>query len=191
MNHLRNVDLQVSGWAFAVSAQTEYPVECVKWLDFLYSDEGAFITNYGTHEGESYIEQPDGTYIWGELITNNPDGLTQNEVHTKYTTLNAPYEDYTRVSTAWNASQSGAQKIWTQSMDDWVIPTAVIMSADENKEYAGIMADIETYVSEYTIKYIMGVNSIGHEDFLAQLDSMNVGRAIELRQAALDRFNAR
>lgn len=189
--HIRNVDLKISGWVFAINALTEHPVECVKWLDFLYGETGSFITNYGAREGESYVQQADGTYRWGELITKNPDGMTQNEARTRYTTLNAPYEDYTRVSTAWTPVQAQAQQVWTASKDDWCIPTAVIMLADENKQFASIMADIETYVSEFTIKYIMGVSTVDYDAYLAQVNSMGIDAAIALKQAALDRFNAR
>lgn len=189
--HLRYVDLLTSGWAVAINAQTQYPVECVKWLDFLYGETGSFITNYGTRPGESYVEQPDGTFKWGTLITKNPDGMTQNEARTKYTTLNALYEDYKRVTTAWTPEQSAAQQVWIAAGDEWVYPSSALMSAEENKEYASIMVDIETYVSEYVVKSIMGAQTPSYEDFLAQIGRMGAARAVELKQAALDRYNAR
>ena len=85
--------------SIAISAQTKSPELCVKWMDYQFGEEASLVANYGTREGESYTIEADGTYKWGTLITDNPDGLTQNQARTKYTTLNATYEDYSRVMT--------------------------------------------------------------------------------------------
>ena len=55
------------------------------------------------------------------------------------------------------------------------------------------MGDIGTYVSEMTIQYITGLEPLDtfESKYLETLKSMNVERAIEMRQEALDDFNAR
>ena len=52
---------------------------------------------------------------------------------------------------------------------------------------------IGTYVSEMTIQYITGLEPLDtfESKYLETLKSMNVERAIEMRQEALDDFNAR
>lgn len=189
--HIRNIDRLVNTMGIAISASTKYPVECVRWMDYQYTEEASFVGNYGTREGESYIIKDDGTYAWGELITKNPDGLTQNQARTKYTTLNPPYEDYTRVMGSWTETQLEAQQIWAACGDDGVISSSITMTEAEQNETADIMGDINTYVAEYTVNTIMGNSSVSFEDFRTQLRNMGIERAIELRQAAVTRYNER
>ena len=55
-----------------------------------------------------------------------------------------------------------------------------------------LFAQIQTLVQEKTVAYIMGTESMDtYDDFLSTLSSMNVERCIEIKQAALDRYNAR
>ena len=54
------------------------------------------------------------------------------------------------------------------------------------------MADIDTYVKESIPKFITGQLSMDEWDgFVKQIKDMNIDRAIELHQAALDRYNNR
>ena len=74
---------------------------------------------------------------------------------------------------------------------DNVLP-ATTMTVDETTENAEIMTDIKTYVSEMEAKFIMNIVSLdNYQDYLNTLDSMGIARAIEIQQAALDRYNAR
>ncbi|MCI8623028.1 MAG: hypothetical protein HFG26_05125 [Provencibacterium sp.] len=189
--HVRNADLLTNTMSIAVSGSTKFPELCVRWMDYQYTEEASFASNYGVREGESYVVEPDGSYKWGELITNNPDGLTQNQARSKFTTLNAPFEDYTRVMGAWSETQLAAQQIWQGGLDDGVISPAVTMTEAEQEEYASIMGDIKTYVAEYTVGAIMNQNTPSFEDFRAQLTSMGIERATELKQAGVDRYNER
>ena len=189
--HIRNIDRLMNTMCIAIAASTKYPTECVRWLDYQYSEEASFVGNYGIREGESYILKDDGTYAWGELITKNPDGLTQNQARTKYTSLNAPFEDYTRVMGSWTQTQLDAQQIWAACGDDGVISSSITMTEDEQNESADIMSDISTYVAEYTVNTIMGNNSVSFDDFRAQLQNMGIERAIELKQEAVTLYNER
>ncbi len=66
------------------------------------------------------------------------------------------------------------------------------MTSEENQEYAKIMADITSYVEENTNNFITGVRPLSEfDDYLAQLEKLDIKRAIEIYQAALDRYYAR
>ena len=94
---------------------------------------------------------------------------------------------------AWSDIQKEAQNIWCQetSKDDGVIPVSVTMTADEQDEYSSIMSDITTYVAEYTVNTIMGQDTQDFASFREQLKDMGIERAIELKQAGVDRYNKR
>lgn len=54
------------------------------------------------------------------------------------------------------------------------------------------MSDIKTYIEEEEIKFIMGTRSLDTFDaFIDQIESMNIGRAVELYQEALNRYYER
>lgn len=54
------------------------------------------------------------------------------------------------------------------------------------------MADISTYLEETVDKVILGQYDLDYLDTMAdQMKNMGIERAIELKQAALDRYNAR
>ena len=55
-----------------------------------------------------------------------------------------------------------------------------------------LYTDIETLTHENTVKFITGEQSLDDYDaFVEQLHTYNIDRCIELKQAALDRYNAR
>ena len=63
---------------------------------------------------------------------------------------------------------------------------------DEGAEYSSLYTDIETYVQECNVKFIMGQMSLDdYEAYRNTLKAMGIERCIELQQAALDRYYAR
>ena len=76
-------------------------------------------------------------------------------------------------------------------VDEYTMPQ-ITLTADESMEYAQIMTDVLTYLSENIVKFITGQKSMDEYDsMLAELKSMGVDRATEIQQAALNRFYAR
>ncbi|MNW11096.1 hypothetical protein D3C71_2084590 [compost metagenome] len=66
------------------------------------------------------------------------------------------------------------------------------IAAEDASEYARIMSDVNTLVDETTLKIILGVKPIrSYEDFVKELESLQIKRAIEIQQAAYDRFQQR
>jgi putative aldouronate transport system substrate-binding protein len=166
----------------------------VKWLDFAYSEEGHMLLNFGI-EGVSY-EMVDGYPKYTEEITQNPNGLPFTQALGKYvrSSYNGPFvqdkryiEQYAELP-----EQQAAIKSWSESAENDIKMPPITMTADENNEYASIMSDLETYYDEMVIKFIMGEESMdSFEEFVATLEGMGIDRAIELQQAALDRYNER
>ena len=75
---------------------------------------------------------------------------------------------------------------------DLMLPSCMTMTDAENSEYVTLYTDIQTLVQENTVKFITGEQSLDDYDaFREQLKTYNIDRCIELKQAALDRYNAR
>ncbi len=65
-------------------------------------------------------------------------------------------------------------------------------TTDESKEFSTIMNEINTYRDEMTVKFILGSESIDKfDEYVKNIESMNLKRALEIQNAALDRYKAR
>lgn len=85
-----------------------------------------------------------------------------------------------------------------QAMENWdksdartyLLPTYSISDADLSTEATNLWTDIDTYISESTVKFING--SLNLEDdfdaYLEQLKAMGMDRYIEIQQMALDEY---
>jgi putative aldouronate transport system substrate-binding protein len=85
------------------------------------------------------------------------------------------------------------RRLWTLSDDSIGLP-AITPTQQESAEFGRLMNDINTYVSEMTVKFISGVeplNQARFNDFVETQRRMNLARAIALTQAQLERFNKR
>ncbi|MFY9425833.1 MAG: extracellular solute-binding protein [Caldicoprobacterales bacterium] len=176
------------GTTAVITTACENPEEAVKWFDYHYSDEGSMLFNWGI-EGVSY-EMVDGEPKFTDLMTNNPDGLSYITLAHKYKLHMGPYlrdyEAFVMTDTIYEAMD-----VWGEAGSAQVIPM-ITMTLEENKEYSSIMSDINTYIQENRIKFIMGIEPMENFDkFVEQIKSMNIERAIAIQQAALDRYMSR
>ena len=84
-----------------------------------------------------------------------------------------------------------AYDVWSSDGTEWIVPNTT-MNTEESEEYQSIYADIKTLVEETTVGMIMGTIPVDNFDsYVEQLKAMNIDRAIEIQQAALDRYYER
>ena len=64
------------------------------------------------------------------------------------------------------------------------------LTSDEAVERAGIMTDIQTYAQEQTTAMITGIQDVETywDTYVETMKSMNLDRAVEITQAAYDRY---
>ena len=68
----------------------------------------------------------------------------------------------------------------------------VTPAAEDSQRYASIMNEVNTYVSEKFVKFVMGQESLDNFDaYVEQIKKMNIEEAVKIQQAALDRYNKR
>ena len=85
-----------------------------------------------------------------------------------------------------------APDIWASNVDfAWLMPP-ITMNVEEGMENTRIMNDVNTHRDEMIARFISGTESFDNWDaFINTLHVMGIERAIEIQQAALDRFFAR
>ena len=182
--------------ACAITTACEDIGAAMRFLDQYYSEEGIVAKNFGT-EGVSY-EMVNGEPVYTDVILNNPDGLAVTEALGKYTRaaytcvgiIDARY--YKQYYTM--PQQSEAHVLWNKYSSNAIDVTypPVSHTTEESEELALITTAVNTYVEEECTKFIMGKRSLDEfDDFVEELKNMQIDEAIEIKQAAYDRFMAR
>ena len=193
-----STDYAISSSAHAViTADCEYPEVAAAFLNWCYSEQGHKIINFGI-EGTDYTSNADGTITYGDWIMDNPDGLTIAVAMANKGRANmsgAFVQDPNYIIAYWNTeAQQRALHMWNDETDvQMTIMPPITLTPDESSEYARIMADINTAASEYRSAVFTGEKNLegDWDTFVDQIKGMKIEDAIAIRQAALDRFNAR
>lgn len=191
--HVRQTNFEVGDSVWIVTADCKDPVAVAKWCDYAYSKEGDLLAGYG-FEGKTWEYNEEGKPEFTDFMFNNPDGLSLAEAYHYYAKLGgAGNYHWDREFKGMVASDLEAMAIWEKDNDgSYIIPSTLSQTADEAVELANIMNDIDTYRSEKVVSFILGTESLdNYDEFVETIKSMNIERAIELKQAALDRFNNR
>ena len=181
-----------NGFTTSISTQCENTELATKWCNFWFTDQGFLLATYGI-EGESYTLDASGNPVFTELVTNNPNGLSQREAQSMYSlsqfpTLSKKSVDFLSL----NDEQIAAIEVWDSSIDGAYLMPDVSLTPEESAEYASIMSDINTYASTTVDQMVIGEASLADWDaFTDTLRGMKIERCVEIYQAALDRYNSR
>ncbi|MEF2248432.1 extracellular solute-binding protein [Paenibacillus sp. IITD108] len=171
--------------------------ETAKWLDYYYTDEGHILKSFGV-EGVTFNDV-NGYPQYSDLILKNPDGLSVSDAMNKYLRVATPAigfvgddrysEQYYGYEQQKDASVTFSK--YQQNAYQTRLPL-ISHTPEEANELATIMAEINTYREEMFLKFIMGTESLDKFDaYVEQLKKMKIDRAIEMKQAAVERYEKR
>lgn len=171
--------------------------ETAKWLDYFYSDEGHILKSFGV-EGVTF-NFVNGYPTYSDLILKNPDGLSVSDAMNKYLRVATPSVGFVgddRYSDQYYAmdQQKEASVTFSKFQKNAYETRLPLIShtPEEANELATIMAEVNTYRQEMFLKFVMGAEPLDNFDaFVKQLEKMQIGRAIEMKQAAVARYNER
>ena len=183
---------------FAVISTKCTEVEvAMRMYDWAFSPEGYRTLNWGI-EGESFTIHDDGLEYYTDLILHNPDGLSTAQALAWYVmagikgpAMLAQDERY--------MIQYYSQPIQVEALQRWGDKDyefrgfpPVSLTDDETSEFVALMADIDTYVESMCVKFILGQEPLSNWDnYVQTLKNMNIQRAIDIQQAAVNRYYAR
>lgn len=192
--HIRLRDSYTSGNT-AISADSENWEVALRWLDYLYTDEGALLANYGV-EGDTFEFDENGEPVFTDKILNNENGWTMTQTVASYLCPSAGianWSDWTRELAGVPEKDQACYDVWSEFSDDWRLPSSVTLTQEESTERAALYADISTIVKEQTAQFISGALDIEStwDAYISALEASGMERAIEITQAAYDRYLAR
>ena len=188
--------------SLAILADTEYLEEICQFTDYLFSDEGATLMNYGI-EGTSY-DVVDGEIVlnkdWFDDCPNMPRAGNYNDVRTGmlgagiYTCLLDYFGFYNNYYTE---VQKETQTVWVSNApatlaESWEMPTYVTnyISVDDNTTANTHLTDIGTYISEMIPAFILGQKDIDAEwdAFVEKQYNMGLQTVLDIYQAGYDAY---
>lgn len=195
LTHYDNVNSSYVGRGTVISGNCEYPELAAQLLDYLYSDDGILLANYGV-ENVSFEYDSDGTPQITDLVTNNPDGLDFSICVIKYmTSTDCPtLQSMNRYTEAYTEAQLKSMDIWRMTGESHMVPGEV-WDDDSKSQFNTLMTDIEIYMLENILPFVMGERSMDQwDEFITDLDT-KFGADIEtctaLYQEAIDAYLAR
>ena len=72
------------------------------------------------------------------------------------------------------------------------MPSMIFPTADESARFSAIMGDVDTYLNEIVVKFIIGTESLDNfETFRQNVRNLGFEDALKIKQAGLDRYLAR
>ena len=175
-----------------ITTETKHPELCLQLMNYLYTEEGNMMRNYGK-EGVSY-EIVDGVPTYTEYVTKNPNGYSLDSMIRSEALINWPGIHANEMLAQRHPEQSQLDSYKMQEATSTPDLYTMVYSGvlDEYlDEYTDLWTDINTYILECRTRFISGeLNLEGDFDAYRQtLKNMGIERVIEIKQATLDAFN--
>ena len=178
---------------WSITSECADPDVICKYIDYIYSDDGVLLANYGV-EGETFVYDENGDPKLTELVTNNPDYTYSLALNIYCCDRQTPIPfviDETKTRDNYSEDQWNSIQVWNEATDGlYNMPRyGMTMTTDETNEYNTIYTDIDTYVDENVVKFIVGDKSFDeYDDFVDTLKQMNIERLLEMSQTVYDRY---
>jgi len=178
--------------AFAISKSNAYPEASMRWVDYLYSYEGALLFNRG----------PEGTlWEYTDKATKTKRALNVEGNNEEFRATLTPNYGIAIPTITTEEVLKGLKT----DFDMWVdnesksklldhgarIPFPVLfLTSEEQAEVNVLSSDLNTYVRQMEAKFITGAEPISNWDnYLKTVKKMGGERMAEIYQAAYDRWN--
>ncbi len=183
---------------FVISANCKDPVSLVKWIDNLFTKEGALMLYFGK-EGVDYYLNDQGmpTYndeLLAQVSTDNPYDKVVSAI-TCYASAGVPglYDD----ATFPGAECRGISYEATKPLEAALPKTlwSFNFTTEETENLNALKADILTNCHEvYRAKFITGELDIDNDEvwnnYVQEMEGLGLSDLVDIYQTALDRMNA-
>lgn len=181
------------GEAITASADEDKLKYIVQWMDYNYSEEGSNLFNFGI-ENDSYVRDGEGVKFTDTII-DNPNGLTYDQALASYalSIMDGPINQDSRYLDAllFDDGQRAANAEWMKASSALTLPP-IRLSTEEVTTSTSIMSQVNTYLNETMTAIISGQKPITEFDKMTEtIKSMDIERAIEVHQAAYDRYQSK
>ncbi len=176
---------------WSISTQCENPELLIQWCNYMYTDDGALLCNFGV-ENESFVFDEDGNPVFTDVVLNNPDYTTTVALFMYVLDRGPFYRDETREQSGYSDAQKEAGVLWRENYVTGRSMGSYALTSDENEQIKDRYADIKTYASEMILKFIIGSADIESEwdTYVQSIENFGIDEIVEVYQFAYDRYLA-
>ena len=173
---------------WSISTQCECPELLMQWCNYMYTDEGALLCNYGL-EGESFEYDENHVPVFTDLVLNNPDMSTTVALFMYCLDRGPFYRDETREQSGYTQAQKDASSIWQSNLSVGRGIGSTALNTDESSEVNQFYGDIKTYIEQSVLEFIIGNRDLTEFDaFVDHIEGMGIDEVTACYQAAYERY---
>jgi putative aldouronate transport system substrate-binding protein len=183
----------IIGYRLSISHTNKYPIETMKYLDYMFSEEGTELVSYGV-EGVHY-KKVNGKPAYTDLITKNPQGFDPEIARIRdgvdWTML--PYQiGWESHFLAMKDAAPWTVKAWELYREPGMVeapfPT-LKYNLDELSKRNQILTEIDTYKDPMIDKFIMGVEPLDKFDqFVSSINKSGLNEILKISNEAYKRY---
>lgn len=181
--------------AFAITNKNKYPEASIRWVDYLYTEEGSILFHNGIEGKHWKWVDVNGERQW-ERIT--PEGKANPEEWRATATPNCG----TGTPEIWSKDFAEKQKdplnafIRKEVAEKYepsfkeIFPQ-IRFKPDEQKQLTALETDLNTYVAQMEGKFISGNIPMSEwDEYVKNIKKMNLDKVLSIYQTGYDRWNS-
>ncbi len=175
----------------AITTACKEPEKVCAALDYLYTEEGSLLANYGV-EGETY-KMVNGEPQFTEMMTDDPNSDLKTMILLNCLDIGPYVQDVYRTSSTQTDAQVEAYEIWNdRTFNDqaWELPNKVSLTTEESSAYSNYYAEFNSVYLEMVSKFILGAEDLetAWDSYVDTMRTLGVDAAVEIYQTAYDRY---
>ncbi len=184
-------DSQVVPNGMVITSSNKYPKETARWADYWYGEVGQTYV-YGV-EGVTYTIE-NGEPKWTDFVLKNPDGKSMNEARGMVTFGRSTWPT---IFQPWGLTASTVASYIEEDRKKYRNPEKFVtpmvpglsFSEEENSFISQKITDIQTYIDEALLKFILGDKPMSEWDsYVKTVNDMGMTQIIEIYQKAYERW---
>lgn len=173
---------------WSISTQCECPELLMQWCNYMYTDEGALLCNYGI-EGESFEYNENHVPVFTDLVLNNPDMSTTVALFMYCLDRGPFYRDETREQSGYTQAQKDASGIWQSNMTVGRSIGSTALNTEESSEVNQFYGDIKTYIEQSVLEFIIGNRDLAEfDEYVSHIEGMGIDEVTACYQDAYQRY---
>lgn len=174
-----------------ITSDCKDPVAAVKFIDYMYSQEGADLLTWGI-EGKTYVVENGKKKLTDYALEVADDGYLVLHHYAIGHAAFPKYDGESVVLATYPEEQIVAETTWADSSNALVYPPYISLSLEDKAFCDGVMGDVNNYITEMEIKFITGEEPLSNFDnYVKQLEKMGVKDALEIYRREYEEFMSR
>lgn len=173
---------------WSISSQCDCPELLMQWCNYMYTDEGALLCNYGL-EGESFEFDENHVPVFTDLVLNNPDMSTTVALFMYCMDRGPFYRDETREQSGYTQAQKDASDIWQSNYSVGRGIGSTMLNSEESDQVNQFYGDIKTYIEQSVLEFVIGNRDLSEFDaYVEHIEGMGIDEVTACYQDAYQRY---